>query len=117
MEVMEYVTQKNPQIAKPYLETVISYLNDKAPRVKWEAGRVIANTAQSYPQETAKAISALLENAKDKGTVVRWSSALALSAIFQANEKIRSALKTKIENILKTEKNNGVRKIYLKTLK
>jgi len=56
-------------------------------------------------------------NTKDKGTVVRWSAALALGEIAKYNLNIRASLILKIGVILKREKNNGVKNVYLKALK
>jgi len=44
--------------------------------VKWEACRIIGNVAQEFPDKVKEAIPKLLENIKDKGTVVRWNVAL-----------------------------------------
>lgn len=117
IEALEYATQTDPQIAKNYLSDVISSLKDKAPRVKWEAARVIGNIAKSIPKEADKAVEGLLENTKDKGTVVRWSTAFALGEIIKYNEKQRPILLKKISEVLKREENNGVRNVYLKALK
>lgn len=117
IEALEYATQTNPNIAKPYISSVINCLKDKAPRVKWEASRVIGNVSKVLPEETGEAIPKLLENTTDKGTVVRWSTAFALSEIAKNNNKLRSSLLTKINEILKKEQNNGVKNVYLKALK
>jgi len=116
IEALEYVTQTNPQIAKPYVKTVIDCLQDQAPRVKWEAARVIANIAKELPKEVEKAIPNLLQNTKDKGTVVRWSTALALGEIAKSNKSKQKKLIEKIENLIKTELNTGVKNVYLKAL-
>ena len=40
---------------------VIGLLTDKAPRVKWEATRVIGNVAKEFPEQTAKAIGFMIQ--------------------------------------------------------
>lgn len=117
MEALEYATQDNSTILKNHLNEVVDYLNDKAPKVKWEAARVLANTAKEYPSDVAKGVEKLLINTKDAGTVVRWSAAFALGEIAKNNQKIQANLVKQINEILKTEKNNGVKNVYLKALK
>jgi HEAT repeat protein len=117
VEALEYLTQDTPEIAKPYLSQVIGSLTDKAPRVKWEAARVIGNIAAKYPQEALKAIDNLLVNTNDKGTVVRWSTAFALGEILKHNATIRPKLQKRVEEIVERETNNGVKNVYLKALK
>ncbi|MEO0091761.1 MAG: hypothetical protein ABIK61_03520 [candidate division WOR-3 bacterium] len=58
-----------------------------------------------------------MQNASDKSTVVRWSVALALTEIAKHNTNGRKQLLPVFEKIIKTEKNNGVKNVYLKTLK
>lgn len=115
VEALEFITQKDPGVAKPYLPEVVRRLEDKAPRVKWEAARVIGNVAASFPVETAKAVDNLLVNTADKGTVVRWSTAFALGEIFKST-KDRSLFR-RIETLSNKETNNGVKNVYIKALK
>jgi len=46
----------------------------------------------------------LLENTKDEGTVVRWSTAFSLGEMMKYNVKIKSKLKGKIEKLADKEK-------------
>ena len=118
MESLEYVSKDDPGIAEDMIDTVIEFLDyQDSPRVRWEAARVIANVSQRYPERAAKAVDKLMLNTKDKGTVVRWSAALALGEIAKYNLNIRASLILKIGVILKREKNNGVKNVYLKALK
>jgi hypothetical protein len=117
LEVLEAVTAKHPDWCADRLPAVIKLIGHKAPRVKWESSRVVANTAPKFPKEVAGAIPMLLANTSDKGTVVRWSAAFALGEIIKHNEKERKSLLAKIEVILKREQNNGVRNVYLKAMK
>lgn len=115
MEVMEYASKDNPELAAPYIDDIISYLDFDAPRVKWEAARVIANIAQQHPDKATKATNKLLINSNDKGTVVRWSAAFALGEIAKStNDK---KLIATIEQLAHKEQNNGVKNVYLKLLK
>ncbi len=117
IEALEHVTQENPEYALSFLKIVISSLSDKAPRVKWEAARIIGNIASQYPEKSAQAVDSLLTNTKDKGTVVRWSAAFALGEILKGNFKLQTTLLPKVKKIIKAEENNGVKNVYLKALK
>ncbi len=76
---MEYASQNNPERIVPYLDFVIRHLEDEQPRVKWESARIIGNLSGKFSDRTQKAIPNLLKSTDDKGTVVRWSAAFALS--------------------------------------
>lgn len=117
MEAVEYVTKENPKFAKNCLDFIIAHINDKAPRIKWEACRIIGNVAQKFPDEVKEALPKLLENTRDKGTVVRWSAAFALTEIAKSNPELQKELTAKFSEIVKKESNKGVRNIYLKYLK
>jgi HEAT repeat protein len=114
---MEHVSKDNPELAVPYLESMIEYIDYDAPRVKWEIARVIANVSRVPSNELARAIPKLLRNAEDSGTVVRWSAAFALTEIAKHNPDLTKELIPKFSKIAKKEHNGGVKKIYLKALK
>ena len=114
---MEYVSKDNPDLVVHHLDFVIRYLENKAPRVKWECARIIANLSLKFSDKTERAIPALLKNAKDKGTVVRWSTAFALGEIAQNNPKAAEILLPKMNGLVKKESNNGVKNVYLKALR
>lgn len=117
LEVIEHVTKENPELTKKYINFVIEYINyEKAPRVRWESSCIIANIAGTFPNEVMKAVPKLLINTTDKGTVVRWSAAFALTEIAKYNPKVANTLVLKFHELIKTEKNNGVRNVYLKTI-
>jgi len=116
-EVMKYVTRDNPEFALPYINTIIEYINDEAPKVKWGTAEVMGNVAQRFPEKVSKAVPKLLINTKDSGTVTRWCAAYALTEIAKTNLKLQKELIPKFTEILKREKNNGVRNVYLKALK
>jgi len=117
MEIVEYVTKDNPEVAIPFLNDITAHLNFDAPRVKWEAARIIANVSQKYPDKTIQAVDNLIINANDKGTVVRWSTAFALGEIAKYNKNKQPLLVSIIEKLVKKEQNNGVKNVYLKALK
>ena len=76
-----------------------------------------ANIARGSPAKASKAIPKLLLNAKDSGTVIRWSAAVALTEIAKSDSKLRKSLVRRFAEIAKKEKNSGVRNVYLKALK
>jgi len=114
---MEAITREHPDWCADRLQAVIKFIDHKAPRVKWESSRVVANLAPRFPREAAEAIPLLLANTSDKGTVVRWSAAFALGEIIKHNEKVQKAILADVEKILSEETNNGVRNVYLKAMK
>lgn len=117
IESLEYASQDSPELVAPYFDFAIGHLEDKAPRIKWEAARIIANLAEKYAGKTEKAIPGLLKNTSDKGTVVRWSVAFALGEIAKNNQKAAKSLAPKMKELAKKETNNGVKNVYLKVLK
>jgi hypothetical protein len=117
VEALTLITEQNPKLGEFCLAFAMTLLDDKLPRVKWEASHLIGNVAKEYPEQTAKAIPALLANSEDEGTVVRWSTANALTEIAKANPKTRAKLVPFFEDKVASEENNGVNKIYAKALK
>lgn len=117
IESLEYISKDQPDLVVPYVDFVIAHMGDKAPRVKWECARIIANLALKFPDKAQKAIQNLLKNTNDKGTVVRWSSAFALGELAKGNVGKRKELTAKCKKLSEAEQNNGVRNVYLKALK
>lgn len=117
MESIEYVSKDSPDLIIPYLDFIIKHLDNTQPRIKWECGRIIANLAPNYSNKMSLAIPGLLKNVKDEGTVVRWSSALALGEIAKYNLKKQKELIAVLQNIIDTEDNNGVKNLCIKALK
>ena len=117
-DIMKHVTAENPEIAEPFVEELIGYINYKAPRVKWGVPESIGIIAKKSPKKVEKAIPFLLKNTpenKDNSTVIRWCAAYALSEIAKASED--KNLITKIKDISEKETNNGVKNVYLKAIK
>jgi len=116
-EVMKFVSKDKPEMMIPYIDLLIEYIDYKAPRVKWGCPESIGNIAAKYPQQVEKAIPKLLENLKDKSTVVRWCAAYALTEIAKYNLGRQKDLVAIIQKLIKSEQNNGVRNVYIKALK
>jgi hypothetical protein len=118
IEAVEYATKKDPSIAdENLLIYVTKALKDLEPRVKWESAKVIGNIAKMFPALLDKAINNLLPNAENKGTVVRWATAYALSEILKLKTVSNKKLLPKIESLCEQEVDNGVKKKYVDALK
>jgi HEAT repeat protein len=117
IEAISEITKEDPKFADCCLEFVVAQINDKAPRVKWEAATVVANAAVLFPERVAKAIPALIKNTEDEGTVVRWSAAKGLTEIAKNYPESQKKLLGMFAKIIEVEDNNGVKNIYVKALK
>lgn len=118
LEAMEYASKQNPNIStSEWLEFATVSLTDKAPRIKWEAARVIGNIAPCYPAMLENAINNLLINSEHEGTVVRWSTAYALGEILKLKTDFNDIIIKAIEKIVENEEKNSIRKIYLSAFK
>jgi hypothetical protein len=116
-EVMKYISKDKPDMIVPYIDTLIEYIDYKAPRVRWGCPEAIGNLAHKYPYEVEGAIPKLLGNLNDKSTVVRWCAAFALTEIAKNNLKKQNELVIIFRDLITGEQNNGVRNVYIKTLK
>lgn len=115
---IEFVTKKHPAIAtRKCLEFITKSLTDDAPRVKWEAAKVIGNIAPVFPAKLKPAIAELLVLADYPGTVVRWAAAYALAEIVKIGTAQNKELVPTIEAISAREIDPGIRKKYLEGLK
>ena len=117
-DIMKHVTAEKSEIAEPYIDEIIEYINYKAPRVKWGVPESIGNIAKKSPYKVVKAIPLLLMNTpenKANSTVIRWCAAYALSEITKASGE--QGLIEKIKEISDKETNNGVKNVYLKALR
>lgn len=118
IESMEFATQNTPALAtKAWFAFAVNALPEKAPRVKWEAAKVIGNTAHLFQTELDEAIANLLQNAEHEGTVVRWSAAFALGKILNLNTPHTEMLLPAIEAICQREEKNSIKKIYQSAVK
>ena len=116
-DIIEKVSIENPELVAPYLNDLIDYINFDLPRVKWGIPQAIGNLSKKYPIESGKAIPKLLINTKDESTVVKWCAAFAISEIAKYNTSTQSMLLPKMQHIAESEKNNGVKNVYLKAIK
>ena len=116
-EVMKFISKDKPEIIISYIDELVDNINHKLSRVKWGVPESIGNLARKYPKEVQKAIPNILKNTKDKSTVVRWCAGYAISEIMKYNSELQDELIQKINDIIKKEKNNGVKNLYVKALK
>lgn len=118
IEALEFATKERPALLnKKGFEFVSQALTEKAPRVKWESAKVIANTASLHKGALGEAVKNLLQNTEHEGTVVRWSAALALGEILKLETKHRKELLPAIEAIIQREEKDSIRKIYMAAIK
>ena len=118
IEGLEHASLKNPMlISNDCFLAVMHQLGSKAPRVKWESARVIANSARLHPELLEEASNLLIQNSEHIGTVVRWSAATALGEILKTQTALNENLIPAVESILEREDKNSIRKIYLNALK
>jgi hypothetical protein len=103
-----------PYALTPYLN---QYLSNQPPRVQWECAQCIALLTPVYDVEWITHTKALLRNAKQGGTVVRWSAANALVAIYVSNKTKYADLKTEIAQLILLEQKNNIQKIYKQVFK
>lgn len=119
-DAMKHISVAKPEILAPHIPVFIKYVNYELPRVKWGVPEAIGNLSKDYPEQTAKAISVLLKNTTDdkmNTTVIKWCAAYALAEIAKNNSKTRKQLLPIFDKIIKSEKNNGVKNVYIKALK
>ena len=119
-DAMKHISAQTPEVLAPYIPTLIKYINDELPRVKWGVPEAIGNLSKLDPEQTAKAIPALLKNTTDdklNTTVIKWCAAYALAEIVKNNPKTRTQLLPIFEELIKSEQNNGVKNVYAKALK
>jgi hypothetical protein len=84
MEAIEFATKTTPEIANDTcFDFAITGLAEKAPRIVWESTRVIGNTVHLFSNKFDKVVPSLLKNTNHSGTVVRWSTAFALSQVLK----------------------------------
>ncbi len=118
IEAMEFATQTKPGILDAEaIDFVLKSLGEKAPRIKWESAKVTGNTIHLFPEKIENAVTKLLNNTEDTGTVVRWSAAFALGQIVKLKTPLNETLVPAIKNIIENEEKNSIKKVYLEALK
>jgi HEAT repeat protein len=116
-EVFKFVSQEDTDLLVPYIDTLIEYIDYKAPRVRWGCPEAIGNMARKHADKFDKAIPKLLGNLNDSSTVVRWCAAYALTEIAKYNADKKAELVVLLRTLIEKENNNGVRNLYAKALK
>ncbi len=119
-DAMKHISAKKPELLAPYIDILVKYINYKVPRVQWGVPEAIGNMARDYPKQTEKAIPCLIKNITEdekNTTVIKWCAAFALTEIAKYNAGTRKQLLPIFDKMIKTEKNNGVRNVYVKALK
>ncbi len=119
-DVIKHLSEQKPEMLAPYLDTLIAYINYRAPRVKWGIPEAIGNLSLHYPDQVVKAIPFLMENtieSESNTTVVRWCAAYSLAEIAIHNPQTRQQLLPFFAQVTQSEKNNGVKNVYLKVIK
>lgn len=118
IEAIEFATQKDTSLLdEKGFAFIVQSLSDKAPRIKWESAKVIANTCHLFSAKLDKAIAGLLTNSEHEGTVVRWSAATALAKIVALKTKHQQELIKTTKAIMDREEKNSIKKIYAEGLK
>lgn len=119
-DVMKHISAQKPTLLEPFIGTLLGYINYPLPRVKWGVPETIGNMAKDYPDQAAEAIPYLLKNITDdklNTTVIKWCAAFALAEIAKYNPKTREQLLPIFVKIIESERNKGVKNVYVKALK
>lgn len=117
IESLEGASRKQPELVDDAVFAfLVKCLARAAPRVKWESARTIGNVAGLHAKHLAPAADALLANASSDGTVVRWATARALTAIVRAGHSEKE-LRARLSKLAAKETDQGVRAVYEKGLR
>ena len=118
LEAIEEISNKGlSQLSSRYLLFAIPYIKSENNNCRREASRIVGNMAAQYPDMIEEAISPLLDNSSNEGTVIRWAAAYALSRIITTDRYAQSKLYDKLTDISNKEEDNAIRNQYLKALK
>lgn len=118
LEAIEEVSRsKEFALEEDYLNLSERYILSSDPACKREASRIVGNLAATFPAKLDHAITALLQNAEQDGTVIRWASAYALSRIVILPQYARGPLFEQVTALCEKEQENGVKNQYRKALK
>lgn len=118
LEAIEEVSRsKEFALEEEYVKLSEGSILSSDPSCKREASRIVGNLAAAFPEDLDHAISALLQNADDEGTVIRWASAYALSRIVIIPQYAKGPLFEQISHLYEKEKETGVKNQYGKALK
>ena len=118
LEAIEEVSRsKEVALEEEYLKLSERYILSSDPSCKREASMIVGNLAVAFPEKLDRAITALLQNTDDDGTVIRWASAYALSRIVIIPQYARGPLFGQISHLYEKEKESGVKNQYGTALK
>lgn len=120
LEAVEEVSRSKEFTLEPeYLDLAEKYILSSDNSCKREASRIVGNLANKFPTPTKleNVITALLQNAGNDGTVIRWASAYALSRIIMIPHYAKSPLFKQISDLCAKENESGVKNQYIKALK
>ena len=118
LEAIEEVSRSKAfTLEADYLDLAEKYILSSDNSCKREASRIVGNLANKFPTKLENAITALLQNAGNDGTVIRWASAYALSRIIMIPHYAKSPLFKQISDLCAKENESGVKNQYIKALK
>lgn len=118
LEAIEVITNKKlKHLDSDYIEFVGKYILSDNNSCKREASRIVGNLAEQHPNKLDSVINCLIKNTTDVSTVVRWSSAYALSRIIVLTEFANTCLFDEVSEICDKEQENGVKNQYVKAIK
>jgi hypothetical protein len=118
LEGLELFSRDKPsKCGKVVFDFAVLQLSSKAPAVKREAARLIANIAAFHKDELGDAVDALLKNTSHEGAVIRWSAALAIGEIVKSDARLRTGLLPRLRKLIEAEEKNSIRKIYQQAIK
>lgn len=118
LEAIEEISNKgSAQLSSSYLLFAIPYIKSENNNCRREASRIVGNMAAQYPDMIEEAISPLIDNTSDEGTVIRRAAAYALSRILTTDRYAQSELYDKLTDICNKEEDNAIKNQYLKALK
>jgi HEAT repeat protein len=118
LESMEAVTADDPGISDPdWLLFSQTFISSGSNDLKREASRIVGNIAHLFPDDLGTAIDDLMKNTESAGTVIRWSSAYALSRIVRIPRYANSELYDTLKGLSEREHDNGIRNQLLNGLK
>lgn len=118
LEAMEAITGKHPEAADlHWLTFTQAFISSPSNSIKRETSRIVGNIAHLFPNNLEAAIQKLLVNTSEEGSVIRWSSAYALSRIVSIPQYATSELFDMILALYERETDNGIKNQYLNGLK
>jgi hypothetical protein len=117
LAALESISRQRPAVVVPHVGFIIDHLDDAPPRVRWEASRVVGNLAGANAPGLRSAVPALLRNARNEGTVVRWSAAFALTQLALCDAVLGQELLPRLRELAHRETGGGIRAMYEKALK